>query len=99
MQRPATHDPRRRSGALSALRQRGSVAGRLLKWLGVALLGWLLLTGVPVLLLRWLHPLTSAFMLEAGAQAWAAQERAYHTDFQWVSLEQISPYAAVAVIA
>jgi len=99
LQRPATHDPRRRSGALSASRQRGSVAGRLLKWLGVALLGWLLLTSVPVLLLRWLHPLTSAFMLEAGAQAWAAQERAYHTDFQWVSLEQISPYAAVAVIA
>jgi monofunctional biosynthetic peptidoglycan transglycosylase len=81
------------------LRQRGGVAGRLLKWLGAALLAWLLLTGVPVLLLRWLHPLTSAFMLEAGAQAWAAQQRAYHTDFQWVSLEQISPHAAIAVIA
>src|SRR6202022_1817645 len=58
-----------------------------------------LLTGVPVLLLRWLHPLTSAFMLETGAQAWAARERDYHTDFQWVSLEQISAHAASAVIA
>jgi monofunctional biosynthetic peptidoglycan transglycosylase len=97
LRQPATRY--RRSDARSSLRQRGSVAGRLLKWLGGALLAWLLLTGVPVLLLRWLHPTTSAFMLEAGAQAWAAQERAYHTDFQWVSLEQISPHAAVAVIA
>ena len=95
---PANRNLRRRSGALSSLRQRGSVAGRLLKWLTIALLGWLLLTGVPVLLLRWLHPLTSAFMLEAGAQAWAAQEP-YRTDFQWVSLEQISAHAASAVIA
>jgi len=38
-------------------------------------------------------------MLEAAAQAWAAQEPSYHSDFQWVSLEQISPYAASAVIA
>ena len=96
---PANRNLRRRGGALSSLRQRGSVAGRLLKWLTIALLGWLLLTGVPVLLLRWLHPLTSAFMLEAGAQAWAAQERAYRTDFQWASLEQISAHAASAVIA
>ena len=88
-----------RSGARSSVWQGGSVTGRLLKWLTVALLGWLLLTGVPVLLLRWLHPLTSAFMLEAAAQAWAAQESAYRADFQWVSLEQISPYAASAVIA
>jgi monofunctional glycosyltransferase len=78
---------------------RGSVAARLLKWLGIAAVAWLLLTVTPVLLLRWLRPLTSAFMLEARAQAWSAQDRAYHTDFQWVSLEQISRYAAVAVIA
>ncbi|TLY55302.1 MAG: hypothetical protein E6K50_02615, partial [Gammaproteobacteria bacterium] len=71
MERPATQYHSRRSGPRSPWWQRGSVAGWLLKWLAVALLGWLLLTGVPVLLLRWLHPLTSAFMLEAAAQAWA----------------------------
>jgi monofunctional biosynthetic peptidoglycan transglycosylase len=84
---------------VAPLPQRGTVAGRLLKWFLVALLGWLLLTVTPVLLLRWLRPTTSAFMFEAGAQAWAAEERGYHTDFQWVSLEQISPHAAIAVIA
>ncbi|TLZ36281.1 MAG: monofunctional biosynthetic peptidoglycan transglycosylase [Gammaproteobacteria bacterium] len=79
--------------------QRGRVAVRLLKWFLVVLLAWLLLTATPVLLLRWLRPLTSAIMLEAAAQAWAAQDHGYRTDFEWVSLEQISPHAAIAVIA
>lgn len=73
--------------------------GRLFRWLLVAAMAWLLLTVTPVLLLRWLRPLTSAFMLEAQAAAWRAGERAYRTDFHWVSLEQISPNAAIAVIA
>jgi monofunctional glycosyltransferase len=75
------------------------VLGRLLRWLLVAATAWLLLTVTPVLLLRWLRPLTSAFMLEAQAAAWRAGERGYSTDFHWVSLEQISPNAAIAVIA
>jgi monofunctional glycosyltransferase len=84
---------------VAPLPRRGRVAGRLLKWLLVGLLAWLLITVIPVLLLRWLRPLTSAFMLEAEAEAWAAQDHGYHTDFKWVSLEQISPHVAIAVIA
>jgi len=76
-----------------------SCAARLLRWLGTALLAWLLITAVPVLLLRWLHPLTSAFMLEAQLEAWRDQDHGHGTDYQWVSLEQISPHAAIAVIA
>jgi monofunctional biosynthetic peptidoglycan transglycosylase len=79
--------------------QRGRIAAALLKFLGVALLAWLLLTVTPVLLLRWLRPLSSAFMVEARVAAWQARELGYHTDFRWVSLEQISPSAAMAVIA
>ncbi|HKD53617.1 MAG TPA: monofunctional biosynthetic peptidoglycan transglycosylase [Steroidobacteraceae bacterium] len=71
----------------------------MLRWLGVALLAWFVLTTTSVLLLRWVHPLASAFMVEAQVAAWRAQNHAYHTDFQWVSLEQISPHAALAVIA
>jgi len=52
-----------------------------------------------VLVLRWLHPLTSAFMLEASIAAAFGGERGYHTDYRWASLEQISPNAAIAVIA
>jgi monofunctional glycosyltransferase len=80
-------------------RQRGRIARRLLKWFGALLLGWFVLSVLAVLLLRWLHPLTSAMMVEARIQAWAAQQHDYRTDYQWASLEQISPHAAIAVIA
>jgi monofunctional glycosyltransferase len=58
-----------------------------------------LISVTAVLLLRWVHPLTSAYMLEARLDAWRSQDHSYHTDFRWVSLEQISPHAAIAVIA
>jgi monofunctional glycosyltransferase len=89
----------RRAGAQARRRQDGGFAARLLRWGGIALLVWLLVTATPVLLLRWLRPLTSAVMLEAHVAAWRAQEHSYHTDFQWVSLEQISRNAALAVLA
>ena len=82
-----------------ARRQSGGIARALLKWLGVLLAAWLLLTLTPVVLLRWLRPLTTAFMLEARFEAWQAGDRTYHTDYAWVSLEEISPHAAMAVIA
>jgi monofunctional glycosyltransferase len=96
---PQRPHSRRATGVRSARRQRGTIAGRLLKGLGVVALAWVLLTAIPVLVLRWLHPLTSAFMLEASVAAMLAGERGYHTDYQWASLEQISPNAAIAVIA
>ncbi|MBV8146558.1 MAG: monofunctional biosynthetic peptidoglycan transglycosylase, partial [Gammaproteobacteria bacterium] len=79
-------------------RQRGRSAAPLLRYLALALLFWVVLTATPVLLLRWLPPLSSAFMVEARVAAWREHRRDYHTDFRWVSLEQISPHAAVAVI-
>jgi monofunctional biosynthetic peptidoglycan transglycosylase len=80
-------------------RPRGKLARRLLQTLGAALLAWVLVTAIPVLTLRWLHPLTSAFMLEAQMQAALAGQHRYQTDYRWVSLERISPHAAIAVIA
>jgi monofunctional glycosyltransferase len=96
---PQHPQSRRATGVGFPRRQRGGIAGRLLKGLGVVALAWLLLTAIPVLVLRWLHPLTSAFMLEASVAAMLAGERGYHTAYQWASLEQISPNAAIAVIA
>jgi monofunctional biosynthetic peptidoglycan transglycosylase len=75
------------------------VLGVLLKGFVVLLLACLLVTALPVLLLRWLHPTTSALMVEARVAAWRAGVRGYHTEFRWASLEEISPQAAIAVIA
>jgi monofunctional biosynthetic peptidoglycan transglycosylase len=52
-----------------------------------------------VLAFRWLDPPTSAFMLSARVEAAWKGDRRYHTEYQWRSLEQISPQAALAVIA
>ncbi len=79
--------------------QNGKALGRLLKWIAVAILTWVGVTAAVVLLLRWLNPPTSAFMFTAHVAAAIARESGYRTDYQWVSLERISPHAALAVIA
>jgi len=70
--------------------------GRRVLWLVVALAACAL---AAVLALRWLNPPTSAFMLGARLDALVHGERDYATHYQWVDLEQISPQAALAVIA
>jgi len=75
------------------------VWGYLRRGLLIAMLAWLVLTVVPVLLLRWISPLTSAFMLQARIEALRTGDRSYITDYRWVTLEHISPQAAIAVVA
>ena len=65
----------------------------------LAAVAWVVLTALPVLLMRWWHPFSSAFMLSARVGALASHESAYQTHYDWVNLEQISPHAALAVIA
>jgi monofunctional glycosyltransferase len=68
---------------------------------------FLLLTALLIVLLfvgglvclRWINPPTSAFMLEARLEALGDGNRRYRTEYHWVSLEAISPQAAIAVIA
>jgi monofunctional glycosyltransferase len=83
----------------TARRPQGFIASRLLRWLALVLLLWFVATLAPVLLLRWVHPASSAFMLQARLAAWRAGDARYHSDFRWVNLEQISANAAIAVIA
>jgi monofunctional biosynthetic peptidoglycan transglycosylase len=75
------------------------VGSWLLKGVATLLLTFLVLTVGPVLLLRWIDPVTSAFMLEAKANAISAGNSKYVNHYQWVDLEQISPHAALAVVA
>jgi monofunctional glycosyltransferase len=80
-------------------RQRGGWLRALLKGLALLVLLFCICTALPVLMLRWLHPTTSALMVEARVAAWRAGVRGYRTEYSWASLEQISPHAAIAVIA
>jgi len=75
------------------------VLGRLLRWLLQLALALLLLAVGLVLLFRYVHPPTSAFMIETRLAALFSGEHDYRTRYQWEPLEEISPQAAVAVIA
>jgi monofunctional glycosyltransferase len=72
---------------------------RLFKWISVAVLAAILLSVVPVLLLRVCRPATSAFMLHARLDALAANDTRYRTRYEWVDYTHISPNAALAVMA
>jgi monofunctional glycosyltransferase len=71
----------------------------LLRFIALTLLVCLLVSAVPVLLLRFWHPVTSAFMIHARIAAALAHDRHYRTQYRWVDLEHISPNAALAVVA
>jgi monofunctional biosynthetic peptidoglycan transglycosylase len=62
---------------------------RIAKWTALAVLALIVLTALPVVVMRWLDPPTSAFMLRAQTAV----------RYQWVDMRRISPHAAVAVIA
>jgi monofunctional glycosyltransferase len=72
---------------------------RLARWLLIAAAAFLVITALPVLLMRWVDPWYSAFMLDASLDARREARARYQTDYRWVDLERISPHAAVAVIA
>ena len=69
---------------------------RALLWLVLAVVGAAVLA---VMALRWINPPTSAFMLGTRIAAFVDGDHTYQTRYQWVDLEQISPQAALAVIA
>jgi monofunctional glycosyltransferase len=62
------------------------------KWVTLACVGVVLLSMLAVLLLRWIDPVTSSFMLRA-------QLGGEKIEYRWVDMESISPHAQMAVIA
>lgn len=72
---------------------------RALRWLLLAMAAAAGIVVLLVLLLRWVEPPATAFMLEARWHAFIAGDRAYRQRYHWVDLEAISPQAAMAVIA
>ena len=66
---------------------------RLQRWLLGGLLGFVVISLLPVSILRWVAPPTSAVMLQRTLAEGHVQ------NYQWVALDRISPHAALAVIA
>ena len=68
---------------------------RFIRWILLAVVVFVALTAVPVLLMRWWSPFSSAFMLDASIVHSA--EKDYATRYSWVDLEKISPNAVITV--
>ena len=78
---------------------RGGWLRRAVRWALLGVLGALAVVVLLLLLLRWIDPPASAFMLEARWQALRDGVPDYRQRYRWVDLEDISPQMAMAVIA
>ncbi|MHB1271786.1 MAG: monofunctional biosynthetic peptidoglycan transglycosylase [Rhodanobacter sp.] len=72
---------------------------RLLRSLRILALAWLMLSWLPVLLLRFVPPWTSAVMMERQARAWLHREPGFHLRQHWVPWNQVSPWVPLAMVA
>lgn len=73
---------------------------RIARWIFLWLPLWfLLVTTGQVLLLRWIPPLGSAFMLGRQVDAWRARDFAFRVDYRWRPAARISPQLPIALVA
>jgi len=59
----------------------------------------LVATIVPVVLLRWIPPVTSAVMISKSISSLWSDKKGYKTRYKWTPWEKISPHAGIAVVA
>jgi monofunctional biosynthetic peptidoglycan transglycosylase len=76
-----------------------SIFKRLLRWLGLLIVSGLVLSVGSVALMRWIHPMTSTFMLRDRAIALFSGEKNYRFAHQWADWSNISANVKVAVMA
>lgn len=59
----------------------------------------LIATTVPVVLLRWIPPVTSAVMISKSIASLWSDKKGYKTRYKWTPWDKISPHAGIAVVA
>ena len=81
------------------MKRRARLARVVRRALFYTLLAWLVVTAGPVLLLRWLPPPTTSFILQNRIEALRAGYGFYPYPYHWVDYERIAPVMALAVVA
>lgn len=71
----------------------------MLRGLLIATLAWIVLSWLCVLLLRFVPPVTSAFMLERRLEALRHGERDFSIKYHWVPWEKVSVDLPIALVA
>jgi monofunctional biosynthetic peptidoglycan transglycosylase len=81
-----------------AQRRRG-LARRLLRIALLVVLGWVAVTVLAVVALRWVNPPTTMFMITDRVQALVTRERGYDFEHEWRDWNAIARVAGLAVVA
>jgi len=68
------------------------------KLLAAALIAFIYLSFLSVLLLKWFHPPTSAFMLQKQLEVSRDNKQDFEINYEWADWQEISPYMKVAAI-
>ncbi|HET7358742.1 MAG TPA: monofunctional biosynthetic peptidoglycan transglycosylase [Rhodanobacteraceae bacterium] len=79
--------------------RRGFRWRRLGRRLGLALAAWVAITWLLVLLLRFVPPWTSAFMIERQVSAWVHGEKGFHLRHHWVAWARMDKQIPLAMVA
>lgn len=76
-----------------------SLARRLLRWLMLAIGAWFVLGVLAVVVLRFVPPVTSAFMIERWISATVSRQRDFSLHYRWTPWDKVSKQLPVALIA
>lgn len=76
-----------------------SLTARMLRAVGYVLLAWLALSIGSVLLMRWIDPFSSAFMLREQTVAAITGDRTYRLQHHWIDADDIATNMQLAVVA
>jgi monofunctional biosynthetic peptidoglycan transglycosylase len=78
---------------------RRSLFRRLVRWIVLAIVAWIVLGICAVAILRFVHPVTSAFMIERRIAALANNERGFTLSYRWTPWDQVSKQLPIALVA
>lgn len=81
------------------MRFRLPTARRWLRWLALSLISWVIISVLAVLVLRFIPPVTSAFMIGRSIEALVNQEQDFELAYHWVAIENVSPNLPIALVA
>lgn len=72
---------------------------RLIRWFIAAVLIWVVLTVLLVGSMRFIAPITSAFMIERRMQALSGDEEGFQLSYRWTPMAEVSPNLPIALVA
>ena len=87
------------SDPIRPARKRASLGRRLFKWVFLIVIAWIAVTWLVVLILRFVPPPTSAFMIERRIAAMTSGEKNFSINYRWTPSSAISAELPIALIA